>query len=112
MTTTGYAHIVRDQAGVLRVHDGWFKVIMLVGEHVYRGDDAATLAAEHPPLTLGAAHSVLAYYYDHKHELDAELARREREAEALREAIVAAQSPSPLRERLRAAVRPVHDQRA
>ena len=84
MTNTGYAHIERDAEGILRVREHRFKVILLIGDHVYRGMGAADLVEAHPPLTPGQAHSVLAYYYDHSDEIDAELARRSRQAKDLR----------------------------
>lgn len=100
MTNTGYPHIVRDDGGVLRVEPHWFKVRLLIGEHVY-GDDAEQIAAAHPPLTLAQAHMILAYYYDHKAEIDAELAERERQADELRAEIEERQGPHPARDRLR-----------
>lgn len=84
MTATDYPHIVRDDNGILRVGEQWYKVIMLIGDHVYRGMDTAALIEAHPGLTLGEAHSLLAYYYDHKDEIDAELARRLRYSEEVR----------------------------
>ena len=96
MTNTGYPHIVRDDDGILRVSEHWFKVIMLIGDHVYGGDDAAALVAHHPPLTLGQAHAVLAYYYDHKDEVEAELERQERlDARMLKEIVSRRASPAP-----------------
>jgi uncharacterized protein (DUF433 family) len=84
MTTTGYPHIELDANGALRVRGHGFKVIMLIGDHVYRGMGAADLVEAHPPLTLGQAYAVLAYYYDHQDALDAELARRKQCADDLR----------------------------
>jgi hypothetical protein len=97
MRRTSYPHIVRDADGLLRVRNPWFKVIMLVGDHVYRGMGAAELVEAHPPLTLSEAHSVLAYYYDHQPELDAELDRRRRHADEARADL----EDTGLRERLR-----------
>jgi hypothetical protein len=102
MTNTGYPHIVRDADGVLRVHEHWFKVIMLIGDHVYGGDSAEQLVRAHPPLTLAQAHMVLAFYYDHKDVIDAELAERERRAGALQAEAQAGRGEDGLRERLRA----------
>ena len=101
MTNTGYPHIERDEGGVLRVQGHGFKVLLLIGDHVYRGDTAEQIAAAHPPLMLGEAHMLLAYYYDHKDAIDAELARRERRAEELRSQIEARQGHDELREKLR-----------
>ena len=48
-------------------------------------------------LTLGQVHSALAFYYDHKVEMDIDIAERRQRVEALR----AAQGESPGRRRLR-----------
>jgi uncharacterized protein (DUF433 family) len=84
MTQTEYPHIERDADGIPRVREHGFKVIMLIGDHVYRGMSAADLVEAHPPLTLGQAYTVLAYYHDHQNHLDAELARRQERADDLR----------------------------
>jgi hypothetical protein len=102
MSTTEYPHIVRDDEGKLRVQDAWFKVIMLIGDHVYRDWEAADLVEHHPPLTLGQAHSILAYYYDHKDEIDHELAEREQDADRLLKEIEARQGPQLTRSEMEA----------
>ncbi len=84
MATTGYAHIVRDDDGHLRVGTDWHKVISLVDEHVQQGSGPNELVIAYPSLTLGQAYEVLAYQYDHKDEMDAELAERRHDAERLR----------------------------
>jgi uncharacterized protein (DUF433 family) len=102
MKGTGYAHIRRDEHGKLRVADTGLKVILLLGDHVYRGMDAVELHENHPPLTLGQAHSLLAYFYDHRDEIDRELETRERAAEDLRAEIEAQQGDSLVRAKLKA----------
>jgi uncharacterized protein (DUF433 family) len=83
MSTVAYPHIVRDSEGRLRIEGAWYKVILLLEEHVYRGWDADELVEQHPQLTLAQAHAVLGYYYDNKEDIDAEIRRREEEAKAL-----------------------------
>lgn len=84
MTVTEISsHLVRDAAGVLRVRGTGYKVILLVGEHVHQGWDADEMHRQHPDLTLGQIHAVLAHYYDHAEELRAELAGRERRTDEL-----------------------------
>ena len=80
MTITEYAHIIRDDAGHLRIGGGLYKLIMLVAEHVYHGSSPVEIVGAHPALTLGQAYEALAYYYDHKEALDAELVYRARYA--------------------------------
>lgn len=52
---------------------------------------------QHPELSLAQAHGVLAYYYDHKEEIDRELAEQDAELESYR----AANPVSQVVERLR-----------
>ena len=53
---------------------------------------------QHPYLTLGQIHAALAYYWDHKQELDTDIERRWQFAEKARQQA----GPSPLAARLRA----------
>jgi uncharacterized protein (DUF433 family) len=52
--------------------------------HEGMGMSPAQIVAEHPTITLAQVHSALAYYYDHREEIQAEIAEEEREFEALR----------------------------
>jgi hypothetical protein len=52
------------------------KVIELVLEQEAYGWSAEELHFQHPYLSLGQIHSALAYYWDHKDELDQDIARR------------------------------------
>jgi hypothetical protein len=47
-------------------------------------DGAEELHFQFPHLSLGQIHSALAYYWDHKDELDADIDRRARYAEQTR----------------------------
>jgi uncharacterized protein (DUF433 family) len=58
-----------------------FKVIHLIREHVAYGWSAEELALNHPQLTLGEVYAALAYYADHRDEVDREIAATEKEAE-------------------------------
>jgi hypothetical protein len=42
------------------------------------------LAYQHPHLTLGQVHFALAYYWDHREEIDADLANRKALVEEIR----------------------------
>lgn len=61
-----------------------------------RGENAAS--PPRPHLTLGQIHSALAFYWDHRDEIDADLARREEYVENLR----AEMGDSPVIAKLRA----------
>jgi uncharacterized protein (DUF433 family) len=81
---TSYEHIVRDENGTPWIEGANTKLVELVGEVKTHGWSPEELAYQHPHLTLGQVHSALAYYWDHQSELDADLERREAEAEGIR----------------------------
>ncbi len=73
---TNYEHIVIQNEGVPIIDGTFTKVIELVREVQTWGWSPEELCYQHAYLTLGQVHSALAYYWDHKEELDADLARR------------------------------------
>src|SRR5438046_8145145 len=97
LVETRYEHILLDDAGVPLIAGTTMKVIELVLERAAYGWSPEELHFQHPYLSLGQIHSALAYYWDHKDELDADIERRRQYAEeARREA-----GPSPLANKLR-----------
>jgi uncharacterized protein (DUF433 family) len=97
-TTTTYPHVQFDAQGTPIVAGTTMKVVELVMAQMAYGWTPEELYLQHPYLTLGQIHAALAYYWDHKEELDADIERRTREAEqARREA-----GPSPLVAKLHA----------
>ena len=78
------------------------KVVEIVLDHLAYGLDAEGIHREYPHFTLGQIHSALAYYYDHKAEMDEEIERSEREVERLKAEIDKLQGPSRLRAKLKA----------
>jgi hypothetical protein len=74
------------------------KVVELVLEHIAYGWSPEELHLNHSYLTLGQIHSALAYYWDHKDELDQDIERR---LESVNE-VQRAMGESPLMARLRA----------
>ena len=92
-----YKHIVLDNQGVALIADTPIKVIELVQSHLAYGWSPAELHFQFPHLSLGQIHSALAYYRDHKQELDQEIERRTQRVEQIR-----SQTPvPPIVERLR-----------
>ena len=73
MSTVSYPHIEQRQNGKLYIAGTPFKVRQIALDHIVYGWDAAQIQREHPQLTLGQIHAALAYYYDHKEELDREI---------------------------------------
>src|SRR5262245_56548186 len=80
---TRYEHIVLDEAQVPYISGTTLKVIELILEQVAYGWSAEELHFQHPYLSLGQIHSALAYYWDHKDELDNDIARRQALVEEL-----------------------------
>lgn len=83
MPATAYPHIVRDAQGHLRIEGAHYKVLVLLEEHVRAGRNAEELVEAHELLTLAQAHSLLAFYYDNKAELDEALRLRDEEFEQI-----------------------------
>ncbi len=84
MLETRYQHVVLDDAGVPTIAGTTMKVVELVEEQMAHGSSPAELHFQHPYLTLGQIHSALAYYWDHKDEVDRDIERRLEFVEELR----------------------------
>jgi uncharacterized protein (DUF433 family) len=95
---TGYEHISLDDRRTPIITGTTMKVIELVQEKVAYGWSAEEIQFQHPSLTLGQIYSALAFYADHREELDKEIERRLERADSARRAA----APSPLLERLKA----------
>lgn len=65
-----------------------------------QGASAEEIAARYPSLTLAQVHALIAYYLEHRAEVDAYVLEREAEATTLREKIEARFPAAGLRERL------------
>ncbi len=97
-TPATYPHIETDAQGVVRLSGSTMKVVYLVAERHAYGWSPEELHFQHPHLSLGQIHSALAYYWDHREQLDAELQRRLEQVEAVQAATA---EPEGLRDRLR-----------
>jgi uncharacterized protein (DUF433 family) len=96
--TVTYEHVQLDAGGVPIIAGTTMKVIELVMAQMAHGWSPEELHFQHPYLTLGQIHSALAYYWDHKEELDADIEQRWQFAEQSRQEA----GPSPLAAKLRA----------
>ncbi|MBK8046009.1 MAG: DUF433 domain-containing protein [Anaerolineales bacterium] len=74
--TLTYEHIQLDANGVPFVAGTTMKVVELVMAQAAYGWSPEELHFQHPYLTLGQIHAALAYYYDHRGALDADIAKR------------------------------------
>ena len=84
VAATRYAHIATDESGIPWIHGSNTKVVELVAEVKAYGWSPEELAYQHPHLTLAQIHSALAFYWDHRAEIDADLERREETVEEIR----------------------------
>ncbi len=91
-----YSHIVLED-GVPTIAGTTMKVVELVMAQVAYGWSPEELHFQHPDLSLGQIHAALAYYWDHKEQLDQDMERRSRLAEEARDEA----GPSPLAARLK-----------
>ena len=97
VTTTIYEHIQLDENQVPLIAGTTMKVVELVMAQMAHGWSPEELHFQHPYLTLGQIHAALAYYWDHKSVLDADIERRRQEAEQAR----LAAGESPLKKKLK-----------
>lgn len=98
VAATSYAHIAVDERGIPGIEGANTKVVELIAEVKAYGWSPEELAYQHPHFTLAQVHSALAYYWDHRAEIEADLGRREELVERLREEV----GEHPLVTRLRA----------
>ena len=82
---TSYEHVVLDEQDVPVLAGTNTKVIEIVLDKIAYGWSAEEIQHQHPHLSLGQIHSALAYYWDHKEELGADIQRRLEYVEKLRQ---------------------------
>lgn len=82
---TQYKYIELNESNVPYIAGTTMKVIELVSGHLAFGWSPEEIKFQHPYLSMGQIYSALAYYWDNKEELDADMQRRFEEVEALRQ---------------------------
>lgn len=87
MVETSYEHIVLDPSGIPFIEGTTMKVIELVLAQTAYGWSPEELHLNFPHLTLGQIHSSLAYYWDHREELDRDIERRLESVEQLKRSL-------------------------
>jgi uncharacterized protein (DUF433 family) len=93
---TDYPHLSADPAGRPWVPVANVKVSEIVADYLAHGSSAEEMALQFPHLSPSMIHSALAYYYDHREELETELTES---LESSRLKAIAT-ADSPLRRRL------------
>jgi len=96
---TEYKHVLLWPDGTPTASGTRLKVKHLAALHRYNGKTPEQLAESFPPHTLAEMYSALAYYYDHKAEMDSEMEQDREEFERARDA---AWETSPMRAKLEA----------
>lgn len=79
-----YKHISIDDNGVARVGNTRMKVIHLVTAHQIHGYSPAELHFQFPDISMSEVHAALAYYWDHKDDLDNEIEQLDQYIDQLR----------------------------
>ena len=98
LSETRYEHIILNEAHVPMIVGTTMKVVELTLDHLAYGWSPEELHFQHPYLSLGQIHSALAYYWDHKAELDEDIDRRLQLVDQLQQT----KSSTSLAERLKA----------
>lgn len=98
LSETRYEHIMLDENQVPTIAGTTMKVVELVLDHVAYGWSPEELHFQHPYLTMGQIYSALAYYWDHKVELDQDIERRRQFIDQVQQTT----KPPQLAERLKA----------
>jgi hypothetical protein len=83
MHATAYPHVILDDHGVLRTVVSWYKARLLI-EAYLGGTTPEELVESYELLTMAESHAAIAYYWDHKAALDAEIAELKAFAEELK----------------------------
>ena len=83
MTTTTYPHIAFTDGGVPYIDGTRIKLETIIMARLQGRLEPEQIAADYPPLTPGQVYMALAYYYDHKEEMDRQMEERERMAEEI-----------------------------
>jgi uncharacterized protein (DUF433 family) len=76
LAETRYEHIVLNDLRAPMIAGTTMKVVELVLAQAAYGWSAEELRLQFPHLTLGQIHSALAYYWDHREEMDGDIERR------------------------------------
>jgi len=72
-TVSHWPHIVVSPDGVPRIGQTRYKVLQLATEHYHHGWTAEELLRQHPDLKPEEVYSALAYFYDHREQMVAQM---------------------------------------
>jgi hypothetical protein len=87
MPALEYPHIRSNDGDTARLERlPRIRVAQIASDYLGRGWSAEEMVLQYPHLTLAEVHSALAYYFDHREEIDRELSAELAEAERARQA--------------------------
>jgi len=78
-----YPHIWVDGYGVACLVGSRAKVYQIAVDHVHNRLTPEQIHDQYPHLPLAQIHSALAFYYDHRQEIDADIERRKRDVDQM-----------------------------
>ncbi len=87
MATSITKQLETDEKGVAWISGANTKVIEVVLDKLAYGWSPEEIHFQHPHLSLAQIHSALAYYYENREKLDAEIERERQEAEKLKDQV-------------------------
>ena len=88
-----YPHITFNEKGRATLDGTRAKVTMVVRDHIDGRMSPQEIHEAYPQIPLASIYAALLYYYDHKAELDAEMAHSDREAEEAMKYLESVQPP-------------------
>lgn len=97
MPTEAATHIRTDGRGVAWIDETNVKVIEVVLDQIAHRSSPEEICFQYPHLTLAQIYAALAFYHDHRAEMDAQIDQGAKEYERLR----AEAGESPLQKRLK-----------
>jgi len=72
-TAVEVSHVAIDSQGRAWIDDTNIKVVEVVRDHLAYGWSPEEVHWQHPQLTLAQIYAALAYYHDHREEMDSEI---------------------------------------
>jgi uncharacterized protein (DUF433 family) len=81
---TDHKYVQLDDRGIPCITGSTMKVVELITAHFVHGWSPEELHFQYPHLSMSQIHSALAYYWDHKQEIDADREQRYQFSENLR----------------------------
>lgn len=82
-----FPHIVKPPGETVRLENHpRTRVAMIVADYLWRGWSAEEIVRQYPHLNLAEVHAALAYYHDHRDEIESKFAAEYRDVEEWKKA--------------------------